>query len=75
MKIPLFTRFCEENGIDDRQDYQTMKKIFWERKGILCGKITAHKYMNKELALRYTARRKKSGYIKEHSYKIFIQIE
>jgi transposase InsO family protein len=46
-------------------------RIFLERKGITLSKTTVFKYMNKELRLFSTCRRKRPGYRKGQAHKIF----
>ena len=50
--------------------HRTMR-IFLKRKGISISKTTVHKYMNKELRLHCICRRRRSGYKKGHTHKIF----
>ena len=46
-------------------------RVFLARKNIHLSKTTVHKYMNKELSLICINRRKRPGYKKCHSHKIF----
>lgn len=46
-------------------------KIFLARKGIILSKTTVFKYMNKELLLLCTCRRRHPGYKKGHAHRIF----
>ena len=46
-------------------------RIFLARKGIKLSKTTVHKYMNKELELRSLLKRKKPGYSKGQTHKVF----
>ena len=46
-------------------------RIFLARKGIHLSKTTVHKYMNKELKLYSIVRKKKPGYVKGNSHKVF----
>ena len=46
-------------------------KVYLERKGIVVGRITVHKYMNKELGLVSIVRRKKPTYESGEAHKKF----
>lgn len=46
-------------------------RIFLARKSIILSKTTVHKYMNKGLGLISIVKRKKPGYVKGHTHKIF----
>lgn len=47
-----------------------MIKIYLEREGYNYSKTTVHKFMNKELKLKSTVRRKKPNYIKQEAHKV-----
>jgi putative transposase len=49
-------------------------KIFLSRKNIFLSKTTVHKYMNKELRLTSIVKRKKPGYVKGHTHKVFLNL-
>lgn len=53
-----------------RLGHRTMK-IFLKRQGIVLNKATVHKYMNKELGLHSIVMRKRPGYVKAHTHKLF----
>ncbi len=55
---------------EGRPGYRTMN-LFLRRKGIELSDVTVHKYMNKELGMKSIVRKKKPGYTKGHSNKIF----
>ena len=61
------TIYHEHNGVDG---YRSMK-IYLERKGICRSTLTVHKYMNTELGLFSTVRRKKPDYRKGKAHKVF----
>lgn len=49
-------------------------RVFLESKGIRLSKTTVYKYMNQELRLLSTYRRKGPGYRKGHAHKIFTNL-
>ena len=62
--------YHEHGGVDG---YRVMK-IYLERKGISFSNLTIHKYMNRELGLHSVVRRKKPGYQKGSSHKVFANL-
>ena len=61
------TIYHELGGIAGHRGMQ----VFLARKGIALSKTTVHKYMNKDLHLYCVCRRRKPGYKKGHTHKIF----